>query len=248
MGVLRLSTGRIVGYRLSGRDYPVTMANAQRARNVAHCVERFGRDSNFTAYELKRFGDETGMEPYGRSTWWVVRGINRYLRGEANAVEMAITVTEAEAPVPTVKRPAARAYDALTEAKKNYEPTRRIAEAADLAVTRGGGRALEGASKTLGVERAAELMAALEEHARQAREAAGATRALFIKACDAADEAHRAAERLDVIKEGWAAERSLGLVEQVTRSAAAAFEQLHKAEGIQHQLRHEADRWGSRVR
>ncbi|MFJ9521270.1 hypothetical protein ACIRPK_23845 [Kitasatospora sp. NPDC101801] len=91
-------------------------------------------------------------------------------------------------------------------------------------------------------------MAALQEHARQAREAADATRALFIKACAAADEAYQAAERLDVIKEGWTAERSLSLAGQVAHSAAAAFEHLHTADSIQHQLSHEADRWGSQAR
>ncbi|MEV7123939.1 hypothetical protein [Kitasatospora griseola] len=248
MGVLRLKDGRIVGYRVSGKDHPLTMANAQRARNVAYCVERFGRDSNFTAFELERFADETGMDPFGRITWWIIRGVVRYLREDPYGLQWAVTVTAAEAPVPKVKRPAARAADALTEAKKGHEQTRGIAEAADLAVHRGGGWALEGARRALGIEESKRITGELREHARQAKKAAATTESLFIKACNAADAAYMAARRLDVIRERWAYDRTTGLVDQVAQSAATAAELLHKAERCQQKLYSAAERWAARAR
>ncbi|MFG2847431.1 hypothetical protein ACGF12_30325 [Kitasatospora sp. NPDC048296] len=247
MGVLHLADGRIVGYRVNDRNYPITMANAKRAMNVGYCVEKFGRDSNFTAYELEKFGEETGLAPFDRLTWLIVRGINNFARGREDAVRCAVTVTATEAPAPKVKRPAARAYDALILAKKDYEATRPVSEAADLAVRRGGGWPLERAGKALGEETAAELLATLQKHAQQAKEAAEATEAQFIAACDATDEAYREANRLDVIREGWATERTLSLAAQVAQSAATASRHLHKANSIQHKLYSAAERWGHRA-
>ncbi|MFD5610488.1 hypothetical protein [Kitasatospora sp. NPDC127060] len=247
MGVLHLTDGRIVGYRVNGRDYPITMANAKRALNVAYCAQRFGRGSNFTAYELEKFGDETGLPPYDPLTWWIVRGISRFVEKDAHAVECASTVTADEAPRPTVPRPAARAHAALPAAQKDYEASQLIAQAAALAMQRGSGRVLEQAGRALGKEGAAELMASLRKHARLAEEAAEATKGLFVAACDAADEASQRGRQLDVIREGWAAERAAALVAQVTQRAADAALHLHRAENVGYELSRAAERWARRA-
>ncbi|MER5352555.1 hypothetical protein ABT093_19760 [Kitasatospora sp. NPDC002551] len=246
MGVLHLADGRIVGYRVNDRDYPITMANAKRALNVAHCARRFGRGSTFTAYELSKFSDETGLPPYAPITWWIARGIDRFVRNDANAAERAVTVTAAEAPVPTVKRPAGRAHAALGEARKGYETCRPVGEAAERAV-RSGGLALERAGKVLGGTEAGEPMTALRDHARLAQEAAGSAEALFFAACDAADEARRKGIELDVIREGWAADHCLALVAQVGENAGEAAGHLHRADGIRHELNRQAERWARRA-
>ncbi|MET9396177.1 hypothetical protein, partial [Kitasatospora sp. NPDC002965] len=238
--------GQIVGYRVNGRDYPITMANAKRALNVAHCARRFGRDSTFTAYELSKFGDETGLPPHAPITWWIARGVDRFVRKDANAAEWAVTVTAAEAPVPTVKRPAGRAYAALGEALKGCESCRPVGRAAERALRRGG-LALEQAGKALGEAEAGELMTTLRDHARLAQEAAGSAEALFLAACDAADEARRKGTELDVIREGWAAEHCLGLVAQVGEKAAEATGHLDRAERIQQELDRQAERWARRA-
>ncbi|MQS17483.1 hypothetical protein F7Q99_36190 [Streptomyces kaniharaensis] len=247
MGVLKLDTGEIVGYRVNGKVYPITMANAQRAIAVMNCIRKYGgpTESNFTAYELEKFCEESGLPLFERHTRWIIRGIYFYaVTQRADAVANAETVSLQDAPRPTVKRPAGKAYDALMSAKTAYEGTRSIAEDAHLAARRGRG-SLERAGRAIGAERAEEVMEGLLEYVRLAVEAAEAAKARFIDACNRLDETYAAAGRLKIHDESRLADRTMSLAMEVEDRALAARDALYAAQAAEQKLRGAAERWAA---
>ncbi|MEV7177860.1 hypothetical protein [Kitasatospora sp. NPDC093679] len=247
MGVLKTPNGNIVGYRLNGRDHPITMANAQRAVQVINCWRRRGGPtvSNFTAFELERFSDETGLDLFGREIRLIARGIYFYVTGRADAVRAARTITADQAPRPLVKRPGARAYEALRGAQKHYEATRGIEEEAALTIRRAR-TDLARAAGPLGQDEAQRILAKAVSHAEAAIQAARAVKAEFLAACDTYDRGCEAARTLKVGEVARSAESVAYSAARVRELAEAARAALYAAQRAQGKLRSEAERRSGR--